>query len=404
MLNRIYRFFTSLKLTVALLALGLCVIFFGTMAQDPLGLHLAQERFFKSFFVDWMAMKAAIAKTLEMGHVYLTPITGEEVMRAPRIPVFPGGYLIGTLLILNLFAAHLRYYQPGKKKWGIVMIHLGVLLLLLGQFLTDFLSLETTMHIRNGETLNYSEADREFELAVTDTTSPQENTVVAIAGHRLAKGGEIALPELPFTIRVKKYFLNSAVVEKPEAGYDPVQVTDGLGQGVWWRELPRETSMERRDMPSGIIEIVSPKGSQGTFLISGFLARPQNFTLDGRTFEMTLRPQRFYKMFSLHLLEFRHDKYPGTEIPRNFSSRVRLDRADTGESREVLIYMNNPLRYGGETFYQSSFDPDDQGTVLQVVRNPGWLTPYFACVLVAAGLAYQFLAHLTGFIKKRSPT
>ena len=95
--------------------------------------------------------------------------------------------------------------------------------------------------------------------------------------------------------------------------------------------------------------------------------------------------QRFYKPFSLHLVEFKHDRYPGTDIPKNFSSRVRLQRPDTGEDREVLIYMNNPLRYAGETFYQASFDRDDQGTILQVVRNPSWLTPYFSCVLVAPG-------------------
>ena len=33
--------------------------------------------------------------------------------------------------------------------------------------------------------------------------------------------------------------------------------------------------------------------------------------------------------------------------------------------------MNNPLRYNGETFYQSSYLPGDGGTILQVVRNPG---------------------------------
>jgi hypothetical protein len=91
----------------------------------------------------------------------------------------------------------------------------------------------------------------------------------------------------------------------------------------------------------------------------------------------------------------------GTKIPKNFSSRVEIKRPDTGEDREVLIYMNNPLRYSGETYYQASFFPDDSGTILQVVRNPSWLTPYVACVMVAAGLLIQFLSHLVGFAKKR---
>jgi len=32
--------------------------------------------------------------------------------------------------------------------------------------------------------------------------------------------------------------------------------------------------------------------------------------------------------------------------------------------------MNNPLRYHGETFYQSGFKPGDQTTILQIVTNP----------------------------------
>jgi cytochrome c biogenesis protein ResB len=41
------------------------------------------------------------------------------------------------------------------------------------------------------------------------------------------------------------------------------------------------------------------------------------------------------------------------------------------EDREVLIYMNNPLRYAGETFYQAGFDErDERVTILQVCETP----------------------------------
>jgi hypothetical protein len=154
-------------------------------------------------------------------------------------------------------------------------------------------------------------------------------------------------------------------------------------------------------MPSGIVELATRQGSLGTYLISAYLNQPQQLMHEGRRYKMTLRLQRFYKPFSLHLIEFKHDRYPGTDIPKNFSSRVRLVRPETGDNREVLIYMNSPLRYWGETYYQASFDTDDQGTILQVVRNPGWLTPYFACITVAVGMVVQFLMHLLGQAAKR---
>jgi hypothetical protein len=159
--------------------------------------------------------------------------------------------------------------------------------------------------------------------------------------------------------------------------------------------------MDKRDVPSGIIELVTPQESLGTLFVSAYLTRPHQFVYNGHTFEVGLRPERIYKNFFIHLVEFKHDKYPGTEIPKNFSSLVRVHRPDTGENREVLIYMNNPLRYAGETYYQASFDTDDQGTVLQVVRNPSWLTPYFSCVLVGLGLTVQFLQHLARFVRER---
>ena len=378
MLKNLYQFFSSLKLTVTCLVLGCVIVFWGTIAQVHLGLYKAQNEFFRSFFVYW------------------TP-TGSGF----HVPIFPAGYFIGTVLLINLFVAHFRYYQPGKRKIGIMLIHLGVVLLLVGQMLTDFLSRESALHLRIGQTKNYSEAERAYELAVLDTTDKDSDKVVAIPCSLLVRRGEVSDPEIPFRVRMKTFYPNSSLIQQSQPGYEPVKSTAGLGSGVWWREEPRETEMNRMDMPSALVEIVSPQGLLGTFLVSGWLDQPQPFTFNDRSFELLLRQERYYLPFSLHLIEFRHDKYPGTDIPKNFSSRVRLQNLENREDREVRIFMNNPLRYAGETFYQASFDPDDHGSVLQVVHNPSWLTPYLSCVLVAIGLTIQFLSHLIPFLKRR---
>ena len=159
--------------------------------------------------------------------------------------------------------------------------------------------------------------------------------------------------------------------------------------------------MNRRDTPSALVQIVTPQGSVGTWLVSDWLEQPQTFTANGRTYQLRLRPERFYLPFSLKLLKFTHTVYEGTDKPKSFSSRVLLDNPATGERRPVLIYMNHPLRYDGRTFYQASFDTDNKGSILQVVKNPSWLTPYLACVIIATGLVIQFLSHLIPFLKKR---
>lgn len=64
--------------------------------------------------------------------------------------------------------------------------------------------------------------------------------------------------------------------------------------------------------------------------------------------------------------------------------------------------MNQPLRYAGKTFYQASFGKGDTLSVLQVVKNPGWLLPYISCVLVALGLILHFAVSLGRALRKRT--
>ena len=117
---------------------------------------------------------------------------------------------------------------------------------------------------------------------------------------------------------------------------------------------------------------------------------------------MALRFKRYYTPYDIKLIDFKHDKFQGTEKARNFSSLVILRDRATGAEREVNIWMNHPLRTHGKTYFQASFDPEnDRATVLQVVRNPGWVTPYISCALVGLGLLIQFLTHLFSFNRKR---
>ena len=59
--------------------------------------------------------------------------------------------------------------------------------------------------------------------------------------------------------------------------------------------------------------------------------------------------------------------------------------------------MNHPLRYGGLTFYQASFANEDTTSILQVVKNPGWLLPYISVLLMGLGMCFQFGMHFIKF-------
>jgi hypothetical protein len=379
--ERFIKTFASLRLTVVLLALALVLVFAGTLGEVHLGLYKAQNEFFRSFLIYW-----------HPGNTNW------------KIPIFPGGYFIGILLLLNLIAAHSSRFKFSREKIGLWIIHAGLILLIFGQLSTDMFAVESQMHLRVGQTKNYSESDRASELAVINTTGKKFDAIVAIPERFLARENDIRQADLPFIIRVKQFYANSSLSTNAATGFERTGATAGSGTGLWWRREPRETATDRRDLPSALVEIVTPQGSLGTWLASDWFEQPQEFTWNDQTYQIALRPERFYEPFSLHLIDFRHDIYKGTDIPKNFSNRLMLIRPDTGEHREVLIYMNNPLRYEGKTFYQASFDPDDQGTILQVVKNPGWLTPYLACGLITMGLIVQFLSHLIPFLRRRRTT
>src|SRR5262245_66427938 len=100
MLHKLANIITSLKLTIVCLAAGMALIFAGTLAQVHLGIHEAQQRYFQSMFVWW-------------------PPEGRGV----QIPIFPGGHLIGAVLLVNLIADHLKRFRWTWRKLVIHLIH-----------------------------------------------------------------------------------------------------------------------------------------------------------------------------------------------------------------------------------------------------------------------------------------
>lgn len=373
-------FFVSLRLTVVLLILSLLLVFVATLDQVNLGIWAVQEKYFRSFFV-------------------IGRLPGTDV----PIPVFPGGYLIGGLLLINLVAAHVYRFAMTWKKLGIQLAHAGLIALLVGELVTGLLQEDSSMRLQVGETKQYVESFREHELAVLDKTDPTFDEVVAIPQGALADEKSLQHGKLPFQVNVKAWLPNATLqMGDPKARPDLPQATAGIGPRVQVIPLPITYKPDEINVPAAFVEIVGTEGTLGTWVVSPVIGMPQTFNYQGKTWELALRLKRTYLPFSLKLHEVTHEVYPGTEIPKNFASRVQLKSDDGQADREVLIFMNNPLRHGGQTFYQYQMNAPGQLTVFQVVRNPGWILPYIACVMMGLGLTWQFSYSLLGFVRRRS--
>jgi len=383
MWHRFFDVISSLKLTVICLSLAIVLVFVGTMAQVNFGIHEVQHRYFQSIFVWWPSGSQGF-----------------------RIPVFPGGHLIGGVLLINLIAAHVRRFRWTWRALGIQLTHLGLIIILAGGLFTDLFSVESFMRLAPGETKNYSEDSRAMELALIDESDKDLDQVTAISEARLKRGGTVESESLPFRVVVRHFYQNSRLQPLDKAGQSAAPAaTEGAGSQFVVTEVPRATAENERDLQSVVIEIAPVRAESAappaTWLVSDQLVEPQTFSIAGKNWRLVMRPARYYKPYSLTLQKFTHERYAGTQIAKNFASHAVLTDPERNENRDVLIYMNHPLRYRGETFFQSGFEQGDTATILQDVYNPSFIAPYVACVIVAAGLLFQFGYHFVGFIRRR---
>ena len=387
MLTNLFKILSSLRLTVVLLAMGIAVVFFGTLGQTSDGLYVAQQRYFRSWFSHWTPHGSSF----------------------PWIPL-PGGYLVGTLLLVNLAVAHFTRFKWSWSKSGIFLTHIGVIVLLVGQLLTDMLARESVMSFREGDTRNYSESSLDYELAfLRDAGSNSLDQVVAVPASQVVPGAGLRHELLPFTVRVRESYENADVRARgPMVDSNrPPASTQGFGARAILEPRAANRAMDEHNVPAAVIELLEGDKSLGTWAASGGLRR-QEFEAAGVPWRLEYRPVREYKPFALTLVKATHEVYPGTDTPKNFQSRVRIQNPDAREDREVEIYMNNPLRYSGYTFFQYQMGREQlaqggRGTsALQVVQNPSWLAPYLGCITVGAGLLVQFGIHLGKFISRRA--
>ncbi|MCC6742062.1 MAG: cytochrome c biogenesis protein CcsA, partial [Planctomycetia bacterium] len=288
------------------------------------------------------------------------------------------------------------------KRSGIILTHFGMILLLLGELATSLFAVESRMTIDEGQTVGWSEDTRAGELAVIDPSAPDADTVVAFPEGALSAGATLRHATLPFELVIDEFHANSELLGPRQAPAGSVsKATAGGGRGVVL--VPRERSAGTEsavDMASAYVTVRADGKPLGTWLLSYWFDQPQAVVAGGRTFLVALRFERHYKPYTMTLLKFSHDRYIGTNIPRNFSSRIRLVDPAANEDREVLIRMNEPLRHAGETYYQASFKPGDKTTILQVVRNPAWTMPYVACTVGGLGMLVHFGIMLWAFIRR----
>lgn len=297
-----------------------------------------------------------------------------------------------------------------KKRAGIVLLHAGVSLMMVGEIMVGLQATESKMTIEEGRASNYSEDTRDWELVVIDPDPADApgSLIEKIVPNELVAGSDTPVPVdgLPFALKIREFEPSSYVQEA--SGRDEKQglvvATAGVGTDAVIRRLAQSKGTDSVvDTPSAYVDVVDTESGETleTLLLSTRLDE-QNIAIGDKIYQFDLRFKRAYKPYAVYLNEMIKEEYIGTQTPKDFSAYVTLADPTTGVVSDQRIWMNNPLRYAGETFYQANFD-DRRGvqTGIQIVSNQGWMIPYVACMVVAVGMIFQFGQSILRFIDRR---
>ncbi len=326
-----------------------------------------------------------------------------------------------------------------RKRGGVVLLHAGIGLLMFSEMLVAWTAVESQMTMYEGESTNYAQDHRYAELAVVRPARYQfEQTGLLDAGALLGTAGvggvelhsdfdeEIIIPSgrldsgeritsesLPFDLEVLQMVKNHTIKQRTPDDENPAD--KGMGERISMLEVRPGAGTDtggQIDVPGAYVTFYKKGTDQslGTYLLSGLSSlqmppQPEKIEVDGDTYELFLRFRRYYKPYTIEAVDVRRENYMGTQTASDFSTLARVHHPDQSEPLEVKIWMNNPLRAYGETFYQSGHNVDADGrevTTLQVVTNVGWMIPYVCCMIVATGMFYQFGLVLMRFLRRRS--
>ena len=320
---------------------------------------------------------------------------------------------VGSVVLLG------GLYLLFKQRAGVVLLHLGVMLLMFGQWFVASYDVEEQMMLAEGETKSYAQDVRSLELAVIDSDSsehPGQDNVYAIPLMKtgklssFVKGKVIESDQLPFSIEIVEFMENSSVK------FEASELENAKGDAAEWRAVENKsvsgTDGDTINIPSMYVRIKDGAEDLGTRLLSLDQLRmrtgqvvsfdAERIEIGDKSYDLQLRFRRRYKPYSITLKDVKKEDYLGTSMAREFASEFQLVDKEKGIDRPVKIWMNNPLRFGGETFYQQSYNDTGMGelSTIQIVQNQGWMVPYVACMMCAVAMLFHFGLTLVRFLNR----
>ncbi|RDU71126.1 cytochrome c biogenesis protein [Helicobacter brantae] len=266
-------------------------------------------------------------------------------------------------LLVALIGCFITSKAWQRKKYASLFFHSSLIFIILGAGVTRYFGFEGMMHIREGQKSNFILSNETYIniLAKNSEGKVEQYSILAnlIAGESLSE--KLSVFGKPLKLKVLEV---------------------------------QKLSMDKRDPTSKmVISLDYPPFSDEIELIGGIGIEGEPMVLQNDDVELAFSwgVKKILLPFSIALKDFQLDRYPGSMSPSSYASEVVVIDDVQKIEKPFRIFMNNVLDYGDYRFFQSSYDRDEQGTILSVNNDPGKNLTYIGYAILILGSIWLLL-------------
>ncbi len=345
---------SAINVLIGALCVSILLILVITVEQQRIGQSEAIRVYVNSFFVFWNFKSIGLTT-----------------------PVFPGGYLVMAFFIVVFLARLFTSTSFTVSGIGKALVNIGLIVLLGSYLYTNISKTETQALLKPGERLNYGDDVHAFEVALVTDSENENERVFAIPQRMLERSQTIRHDDLPFSIRVDDFVLNSIIRERDESLPQNTRLADqDKGDSVYSTRIKNSKLGYKNNTPSVYVILFNKEESIGTWLLHEAW-EPQRFEYKNKQYSLHLRARRIYYPFEVRFESF--EASPGSTL---LTTSLIGDNIQESNSKETV---NGSNHFGYHIFLEDNLD-ENQASKVFVKRIPGKTIPLYAVALISVGL------------------
>lgn len=269
--------------------------------------------------------------------------------------------LLHLWLLLSLIGCFLTSKAWRRKKYASLLLHASFIVIIIGAGITRYYGFEGKISLREGEQSHFiTSLDQYIFIQALDSHKQiQDAKILTQINDKFNRhlDEKILFFDKPLILKT-----NEVIFDSQQMGYKLQASIEFMGQ------------KEDFELIGGNNEAPIKEGVQ-RIAIGDYL------------FFVAWGADKIILPFDIKLQDFQLERYAGSHSPSSYSSLVEIIDPPK-ESFSFLIFMNNVLDYGGYRFFQSSYHPDEQGSILSVNKDPGEIPTYIGYAMLILGVLW----------------